>query len=149
MLPQRSNRARFFSMPKLQTTKSPSPTDVHVGKRVRMRRKMLSMSQTDLASALGLTFQQVQKYENGTNRIGVGRLQEMARSLQVSISFFFDDPIKPNVGDTRQARSPDYVSDFLATTDGLALTKAFMLIKDPRLRRSIVKLVDDIVGGDD
>ncbi len=134
-------------MPRLRTSKSPSPTDVHVGKRMCMRRKMLSMSQTDLGAALGLTFQQVQKYEKGTNRIGAGRLQLIARALQVPISFFFDDPIKPNGGGgTRQVRSPDYVSDFLATSDGLALTKAFMLIKDTRLRRSIVKLVEDIVG---
>jgi transcriptional regulator with XRE-family HTH domain len=112
-----------------------------------MRRKMLSISQTDLGAALGLTFQQVQKYEKGTNRIGAGRLQLIARTLQVPISFFFDDPIKPNGGGgTRQVRSPDFVSDFLATSDGLALTKALMLIKDTRLRRSIVKLVEDIVG---
>jgi transcriptional regulator with XRE-family HTH domain len=115
-----------------------------------MRRKMLSMSQTDLGAALGLTFQQVQKYEKGTNRIGAGRLQQIARTLRVPISFFFDDPMKPNGrGNGRPARSPDYVSDFLATTDGLALTKAFMLIKDTRLRRSIVKLVEDLVGESD
>jgi transcriptional regulator with XRE-family HTH domain len=137
-------------MPRLQTAKSPSPTDVHVGKRVCMRRKMLSMSQTDLGDALGVTFQQVQKYEKGTNRIGASRLQLIARTLQVPISFFFDDPMKPNGGaHGRQARSPDYVSDFLTTTDGLALTKAFMLIKDARLRRSIVKLVEDLVGEED
>jgi transcriptional regulator with XRE-family HTH domain len=134
-------------MPKPQTAKSPSPTDVHVGKRVCMRRKMLSMSQTDLGAALGVTFQQVQKYENGKNRIGVGRLQLIAQALRVPISFFFDDPIKPK--GEGGARSPDYVSDFLTTTDGLALTKAFMLIKDTRLRRSIVKLVEDIVGEDE
>jgi transcriptional regulator with XRE-family HTH domain len=115
-----------------------------------MRRKMLSMSQTDLGHALGLTFQQVQKYEKGTNRIGAGRLQQMAHTLQVPISFFFDDPMKPNGGGNgRQARSPDYVSDFLTTTDGLALTKAFMLIQDAKLRRSIVRLVEDIVGESD
>jgi transcriptional regulator with XRE-family HTH domain len=137
-------------MPKPQTSKSPSPTDIHVGKRVCMRRKMLSMSQTDLGAALGLTFQQVQKYEKGTNRVGAGRLQQIAHTLHVPISFFFDDPIKPSgVGGTREGRSPDYVSDFLATTDGLALTKAFVLIKDTRLRRSIVKLVEEIVGEKD
>jgi transcriptional regulator with XRE-family HTH domain len=115
-----------------------------------MRRKMLSMSQTDLGAALGLAFQQVQKYEKGTNRVGAGRLQQIAHTLHVPISFFFDDPIKPSgVGGTREGRSPDYVSDFLATTDGLALTKAFVLIKDTRLRRSIVKLVEEIVGEKD
>jgi transcriptional regulator with XRE-family HTH domain len=112
-----------------------------------MRRKMLSISQADLGNALGVTFQQVQKYEKGTNRIGVGRLQQIADTLRVPISFFFDDPIKPNGGGgTRQARSPDYVSEFLATNDGLALAEAFTLIKDTRLRRSIVKLVEEIVG---
>ena len=134
-------------MPKSQTSKSPSPTDIHVGKRVCMRRKMLSMSQTDLGNALGLTFQQVQKYEKGTNRIGAGRLQQVAQTLLVPISFFFEDLMKPNEGGNgKQTRSPDYVSDFLTTTDGLALTKAFTLIKDTKLRRSIVSLVKDLVG---
>ena len=138
------------SMRKPQTSKSPTPTDVHVGKRVCMRRKMLSMSQTDLGNALGLTFQQVQKYERGANRIGAGRLQQMAETLRVPISFFFDDPMKPNEGRSgKQTHSPDFVSDFLTTTDGLALTKAFMLIKDTKVRRSIVRLVENIVGEDD
>jgi transcriptional regulator with XRE-family HTH domain len=137
-------------MLKLQTSKSPSPADVRVGKRVCMRRKMLSMSQTDLGAALGLTFQQVQKYEKGTNRIGAGRLQKIAHTLRVPISFFFDDPLKPNEGGSgRQARSPDYVSDFLATNDGLALAEAFTLLKDARLRRSIVRLVEEIVRDND
>jgi transcriptional regulator with XRE-family HTH domain len=115
-----------------------------------MRRKMLSMSQTELGAALGLTFQQVQKYEKGTNRIGVGRLQKIAHTLRVPISFFFDDPMKPNEGASgRQARLPDYVSDFLATTHGLALAEAFTLIKDSRLRRSVVRLVEDIVEQND
>jgi transcriptional regulator with XRE-family HTH domain len=112
-----------------------------------MRRKMLSMSQTDLGTAVGVTFQQVQKYENGTNRIGASRLQQIARTLRAPVSFFFDDPMKPK--GEGGARSPDYVSDFLTTTDGLALTKAFMLIKDARLRRSIVRLVEEIVGEND
>jgi transcriptional regulator with XRE-family HTH domain len=135
-------------MPKPQTSKSPSPTDVHVGRRVCMRRKMLSMSQAELGAALGVTFQQVQKYEKGTNRIGASRLQQIAHTLRVPVSFFFDDPIRgESVG--RRERSPDYVSDFLATDNGLALTKAFMLIKDARVRRSIVRLVEDIVGEKD
>jgi transcriptional regulator with XRE-family HTH domain len=108
------------------------------------------MSQTDLGAALGLTFQQIQKYEKGTNRIGAGRLQEIADTLRVPISFFFDDPIKQKEGGgARQARSPDYVFDFLATNDGLALAEAFTLLKDARLRRSIVRLVEDIVGDND
>jgi transcriptional regulator with XRE-family HTH domain len=115
-----------------------------------MRRKMLSMSQTKLADALGLTFQQVQKYEKGTNRISASRLLQISHVLQVPISFFFEDPRGPSKGlGTRHVHSPDYVSDFLTTTDGLALTKAFILIKDPKLRRSIVKLVREIAGDND
>jgi transcriptional regulator with XRE-family HTH domain len=106
-----------------------------------MRRKMLSMSQTELGAALGLTFQQVQKYEKGTNRIGAGRLQLIARTLQVPISFFFDDPIKPNGGGgTPQARSPDYVSDFLATNDGLALTEHRQAGRGRRRRGRLTEL---------
>jgi transcriptional regulator with XRE-family HTH domain len=128
--------------------KRPTPTDTHVGNRVRMRRLMLDMSQTKLGDALGLTFQQVQKYEKGTNRIGAGRLHEISRILQVPISFFFEGaPKLPRamIGNGA-ALSPSYVSDFLATTDGLALTKAFIRIKKPTVRRCIVKLVQQIAG---
>jgi len=115
-----------------------------------MRRKMLSMSQTKLADALGLTFQQVQKYEKGTNRIGASRLQQISHTLKVPISFFFEDPLMPTgESSARKAHSPDYVGDFLTTTDGLALTKAFVRIKDIRLRRNIVNLVKEIAGEKD
>src|ERR1700730_16155704 len=114
--------------------KAPNPTDKHVGSRVRMRRMMLSMSQGKLGDALGLTFQQVQKYEKGTNRIGASRLQHISHILQVPVSFFFDGA--PTVaGMPRppgEAPSPAYVSDFLASSDGLALTKAFMRIDDSK-----------------
>jgi transcriptional regulator with XRE-family HTH domain len=132
------------------TKDTPEPTDKHVGARVRMRRLMLSMSQEKLGTALGLTFQQVQKYEKGTNRISASRLQHISHILQVSVSFFFDGaPTLPGapVGN-RASPSPSYVSDFLATSDGLALVKAFMRIKNPALRRCIVKLVQQIVGDD-
>jgi transcriptional regulator with XRE-family HTH domain len=129
----------------------PNPVDKHVGARVRMRRMMLSMSQTKLGDALGLTFQQVQKYEKGTNRIGASRLQHISHILQVPVSFFFEGaPTLPGGPiEKGTAPSPSYVSDFLATSDGLALTKAFMRIKEPVLRRRIVKLVQQIVGDDD
>jgi transcriptional regulator with XRE-family HTH domain len=134
---------------KLPAKKAPNPTDRHVGSRVCMRRKMLSMSQTDLANAVGVTFQQIQKYERGTNRISASRLLQISHVLQVPISFFFEDPQGPSEErGAKQAHSPDYVSDFLTTTDGLALTKAFMLIKDPTLRRNIVRLAEAIAGGD-
>ncbi len=132
--------------------KAPNPTDKHVGSRVRMRRMMLSMSQEKLGDALGLTFQQVQKYEKGTNRIGASRLQQIAQILQVQVSFFFEGaPAAITVGrheGLSEAPSPAYVSDFLATSDGLALTKAFMKIRDSKLRRRIVDLVEQIAGSD-
>jgi transcriptional regulator with XRE-family HTH domain len=132
--------------------KAPNPIDRHVGSRVRMRRMMLSMSQEKLGDSLGLTFQQVQKYEKGTNRIGASRLQQISHILQVPVAFFFEGAPDlpgdvPRVG--AEAPSPSYVSDFLATSDGLALTKAFMRISDAKLRRRIVDLVQQIAGGDE
>jgi transcriptional regulator with XRE-family HTH domain len=112
---------------------------------------MLSMSQEKLGDALGLTFQQVQKYEKGTNRIGASRLQQIAHILQVPVSFFFEGaPATPGSqvhgGGMNEAPSPAYVSDFLATSDGLSLTKSFMRIKNSKLRRRIVDLVEQIAG---
>jgi transcriptional regulator with XRE-family HTH domain len=125
--------------------KNPNPTDKHVGSRVRTRRMLLGMTQEKLGDALGLTFQQVQKYEKGTNRIGASRLHHIANILQVPLAFFFEDvPGQPKA--KNDAPSPAYVSDFLATTDGLALTKAFMQIKDAKVRRHIVNLVKEIAG---
>jgi transcriptional regulator with XRE-family HTH domain len=130
--------------------KAPNPIDKHVGSRVRMRRMMLGMSQEKLGDALGLTFQQVQKYEKGTNRIGASRLQQIAHILQVPVSFFFEGaPHAPGGHATvgmSEAPSPAYVSDFLATSDGLSLTKSFMRIKNSKLRRRIVDLVEQIAG---
>ena len=127
------------------------PTDTHVGKRVRMRRLMLDMSQTDVADALGLTFQQLQKYEKGTNRISASRLQRISEILQVPVTFFFEGA--PHVRGEHHAQtdapSPQYVSDYLATSDGLNLTKAFMQIRDPKVRRSIVNLVEQIAASED
>ena len=129
--------------------KTPNPIDKHVGSRVRMRRMMLSMSQEKLGDALGLTFQQVQKYEKGTNRIGASRLQHISNILQVPVAFFFEGAPNVQLPGTRhdhvgEAPSPAYVSDFLATSDGLALTKAFTRIGDSKLRRRIVDLVEQI-----
>jgi transcriptional regulator with XRE-family HTH domain len=128
--------------------KSLNPIDKHVGNRVRMRRMMLGMSQTKLGDALGVTFQQVQKYEKGTSRISASRLQHTAHILQVLVTFFFEGA--PSVPGRPQAKgvvpSPAYVSDFLATSDGLTLTKAFTQIKNKKLRRCIVGLVEEIAG---
>ena len=127
--------------------KGPNPIDKHVGSRVRMRRMMLGMTQEKLGDGLGLTFQQVQKYEKGTNRIGASRLQHIARILQVPVAFFFEGaPNDAEVNGLAEAPSPAYVSDFLATSDGLALTKAFMRIGNARVRRRIVELVESIAG---
>jgi transcriptional regulator with XRE-family HTH domain len=125
--------------------KSPNPTDQHVGSRVRVRRLMLSMSQQKLGDALGLTFQQVQKYEKGTNRIGASRLQHISNILQVPVSFFFEGgPDKIRIGD--EAPSLAYVNDFLLSSDGLAVIAAFQKIKKAKLRRYIVNLVEQIAG---
>jgi transcriptional regulator with XRE-family HTH domain len=129
--------------------KVPNPTDTYVGARVRMRRMMLKMSQEKLGDGLDLTFQQIQKYEKGTNRIGASRLQEISNILQVPVSFFFEGGPRPaghNGSGMGEAPSPAYVSDFLATSDGLSLTKAFMRIKNAKLRRKIVELVEQIAG---
>src|SRR5882757_1621357 len=114
--------------------KAPDPIDKYVGSRVRMRRMMLGMSQEKLGGALGLTFQQVQKYEKGTNRIGASRVQQISQILQVPVAFFFEgapnlQPHVPGANGVQEAPSPTYVSEFLATQEGLALTKAFIRIK--------------------
>jgi transcriptional regulator with XRE-family HTH domain len=128
-------------------TKTPNPIDRHVGSRVRMRRMMLSMSQEKLGDGLGLTFQQVQKYEKGTNRIGASRLQTIASILQVPVAFFFEgSPSPTGAPPFGEAQSPQFVSDFLATSEGLALTKAFMALPSTKLRRRFVDLVEEMVA---
>ena len=115
-----------------------------------MRRLMLGMSQEKLGDALGLTFQQVQKYEKGTNRMGASRLHHISHILHVPVPFFFEGaPYLPGQPEgIGEAPSPAYVSEFLATRDGLMLTKAFMQITEPRLRQRIVHLVEEIAGDD-
>jgi transcriptional regulator with XRE-family HTH domain len=132
------------------TKKSPNPIDKHVGSRVRMRRMMIDMSQEKLGERLGITFQQIQKYEKGTNRIGASRLQQIATVLSVPVGFFFEGaPVPDGASGFSDVPSPEYVSDFLATSDGLALTKAFMNVKDPKVRRRIVDLVEAIASEED
>src|SRR6476620_3328183 len=109
--------------------KAPNPTDKHVGRRVRMRRMMLAMSQEKLGAALGLTFQQVQKYERGTNRMGASRLQQMSDILQVPVAFFFEGA--PNASaphGSGSALSVAQIDDFISDSDGLRLIGAFMRI---------------------
>ena len=129
-------------------TKAPNPVDKYVGSRVRMRRIMLGMSQEKLGEALGLTFQQIQKYEKGTNRVGASRIQQISEILQVPVSFLFEGGPSGTLDGAgfAEGTSPSYVSDFLATSEGLALTRAFTRITDAKLRRSIVELVEQIAA---
>src|SRR5262245_51151719 len=105
--------------------RGPNPTDIHVGSRLRMRRLMLGMSQQGLAEAFGLTFQQVQKYEKGMNRMGSSRLQQAAHVLGVDIPFFFEGV---SGGQVTGAMADQYINDFVTSQDGLRLVKAFMQI---------------------
>lgn len=126
--------------------KRPNLIDVHVGDRVRTRRLALGMTQQKLAAALGLTFQQVQKYEKGANRIGASRLQHISGILQIPVEHFFHG-MPGQQRPKGNAPSSTYVSDFLATEGGLALAKAFTKIKHAKIRHQIAKLVKEIAGG--
>jgi transcriptional regulator with XRE-family HTH domain len=114
---------------------------------VRLRRLMLAMSRKKLGDELGITFQQVQKYEKGTNRISASRLMAIGHILQVPLPFFFDG--SPQLAEQLQGDSetlsPAYVSDFLASGHGHALMRAFSVIKNPAVRRSVVRLIEEIV----
>lgn len=134
----------------MASKKSPNPIDIHVGSRVRLRRMMLGMSQEKLGEALGITFQQIQKYEKGTNRIGASRLQHTATVLKVPVSFFFEDaPGTPEEAMGFAENQPhSYVVDFLSSSEGLSLNKAFIRIKDARVRRRIVDLVQSLSDDD-
>lgn len=140
----------------IKEKKVPDPIDRHVGSRVRMRRMMLGMSQEKLGEALGLTFQQVQKYEKGTNRIGASRLQQISRTLDVPPAFFFEgapaaqSPASEEHGHLGAAEDPgsSYVADFLSTAEGLHLNMAFARIQDPKIRKKIIDLVTALAGED-
>ncbi len=124
--------------------KQPNPIDIHVGSRVRLRRTMQSMSQEKLGDSLGITFQQIQKYEKGANRIGASRLQNIATVLNTPIAFFFEDA--PSGDGSIQAgmaesSSTNYVVDFLSSSEGLQLNRSFVKITDSKVRRKIIDLV--------
>lgn len=123
--------------------RQPNPIDLHVGARVRMRRKVLGISQEALADALKLTFQQIQKYERGANRISASKLYEIAKTLQISVTFFFDglpDPVTDEVDEVGQA-SERLVTEFLNTAEGLELAEIFPKIGRARIRRQVLDLV--------
>jgi transcriptional regulator with XRE-family HTH domain len=126
-----------------ESGRSPNPVDLHVGSRVRMRRKMLGISQERLAEALGLTFQQVQKYERGANRVSASKLYEIARFLSTPVSYFFEGLAETPGGETSETGQT--VHDFLMTSEGLELAGSFPRINNPRLRRRLLDLVRTMV----
>lgn len=111
-----------------------------------MRRKMLGLSQERLGEKLGITFQQIQKYEKGTNRVGASRLQAMSDALDVPVAYFFPDSTAPSEGGMKE-ESATFMMDFMSTSEGLDLSRAFTRIKNPKVRRKIVELVRTL--GDD
>ncbi len=136
-----------------RNARRPNPIDVHVGSRVRFRRMLLGMSQEKLGERLGLTFQQVQKYEKGVNRIGASRLFELANVLGVNVQFFYDEApvcdINGNVDGMAEDPGTDYVGGVLKSREGIELNRAFSRISDPRVRRSVVDLVRAVAVADE
>ncbi len=136
-------------LPEERNARRANLVDSHVGSRVRLRRMLLGMSQEKLGESLGLTFQQVQKYEKGVNRIGASRLFDLAHVLGVPVQFFYDelggaDAVNAHGFAERPAET--YVVDFLGSRDGLELNKAFVRITDPKVRRSVIDLVRSLAG---
>jgi transcriptional regulator with XRE-family HTH domain len=121
----------------------PNPIDKHVGARVRMRRVLVGLSQEKLGDAMGITFQQIQKYEKGTNRIGASRLQEASRILGVPVNFFFEGAQAETdmVAGFAETETNGYVADFASSAEGAQLINAFLKIKEPRLRKKIIDLI--------
>jgi transcriptional regulator with XRE-family HTH domain len=124
--------------------KQASEIDAHVGHRIRLRRMLLGMSQEKLGTALGLTFQQVQKYERGVNRIGAGRLFEIARILGVKIEYFYEgveDSTGPGFSEGATAAP---LMEFVSSGEGMQLSLAFMRIRDTRIRKRVLDLIKEI-----
>ena len=133
----------------IENKKKPNAIDIHVGSRIRLRRTTLGMSQEKLGEALGITFQQIQKYEKGTNRVGASRLQNISTILNVPVSFFFEDaPGDPSTGQPgmAEANSSNYVVDSLSSSEGLQLNRAFIKIPDPKVPRKLVDLVKSLAS---
>ncbi len=136
-------------------TKNPNPIDIHVGSRVRMRRMLVGLSQERLGERLGLTFQQVQKYEKGSNRVSASRLYQMAQILGVPVQFFFDDLPEHAKGEFAgatgfaESSQETLIMDFINSSEGLQLNKAFAEISSPGVRRKVVELVKAVAGQED
>jgi transcriptional regulator with XRE-family HTH domain len=129
--------------------KAANHVDRHVGTRVRVRRLTQGLSQEKLGEALGLTFQQVQKYEKGTNRIGASRLHQIAQFLKVDVSYFFEGLSSEKQSSGFAEESTSYLMDFLSTSDGLQLNRAFARIKDPRVKRRLIALINALAKVED
>lgn len=132
--------------------KKPNPIDVHVGSRIRLRRNMLGMSQERLGEGLGITFQQIQKYEKGTNRVGASRLQAISGMLGVPVAYFFEDAPGHADGTSRglaEENSANYVVDFLNSAEGLQLNRSFVKITDSKVRKRVIDLVKALSSDDD
>ena len=131
-------------------TKTPNPVDVHVGSRVRVRRMLLGMSQEKLGERMGLTFQQIQKYEKGANRIGASRLFDLSNILEVPVQFFFEEAPVESGGfaapGMAEPRPEEGVLGFLNSREGLELNRAFVQIRDPKVRRKLIDLVRSLSG---
>ncbi len=134
--------------------KQPSSIDAHVGSRVRLRRMLIGMSQEKLGELLGLTFQQVQKYEKGANRIGASRLYDISSILGVPVSYFFDDlqgehasVKRPSpMGASADIDAGPYMMEFVSSAEGFQLVRAFTKITDPRVRKRMLELVKSLTG---
>ena len=140
MASERPGRRRVGRPP---TAGNPNPVDIHVGARVRLRRTLLGMSQERLGEALGLTFQQVQKYERGANRIGASRLFDLAKALQVPVGFFFDD-LPEGVAEGGPPTSAVQDEDPMQRRETIELVRAFYRIQDPTARRRLYELTRSI-----
>jgi transcriptional regulator with XRE-family HTH domain len=130
------------------TRKLPNPVDVHVGSRVRMRRMLIGISQEKLGESLGLTFQQVQKYEKGSNRIGASRLYQIGAVLGVPIEFFFEG-LERDAAVSADGNATRFDTELLSSAEGIQLNSAFFSIADPRLRKRLLDLVKAMAGDTD
>ena len=149
--PEKLATASRENMADKENKKKPNPTDMHVGSRIRLRRNMLGMSQEKLGESLGITFQQIQKYEKGTNRVGASRLQAIANILSVPVAFFFEDLPGEQATGTRgfaEDSSAAFALDFCTSAEGLQLNRAFVKISDLKVRRRIIELVKSLASGD-
>ena len=146
-----NTREAAGAAPEERNARRANTVDSHVGSRVRLRRMLLGMSQEKLGESLGLTFQQVQKYEKGVNRIGASRLFDLAQVLGVPVQFFYDE-LGAGGGHAAagfgERPTESYVVDFLSSREGLELNKAFVRIIDPKVRRSVIDLVRSLAGHD-